>query len=298
MVYRRRKNFRRRRKNGKRMFKKKRSRLADKRINTLVEKRMKEIAQKECKKKVFKNWTFNTLGEYSAITRLITNERPIASGSVVHHILANQTNIGGAGFPDLRVQRQPLVDPTIQNPDFDDPQALLLHHRKSDTIWLKSIIFRGRLRLPPDGYGSDKVRLGLWKTKLLGAETPTLARLNNSIYGSAQRPAGAVGYIETEQDKRESVKTQKLLKMRQWSLRNLHDEDDRIVPFTFKHVFKRPEKIVYNDDDMSGSYPRNKLFWFCFTATGVNDDATNSGAASGYSPHVACSIQLNYTEKS
>lgn len=286
-----RRTYRRSRKN----MRKKTSKLADKRINTLVEKRMKEIAVKECKKSVFKNWTFNTLGTYSAVTRLITAERPIPSGTIVHHLLANQTNIGSLDFPDFRIQRQPIAAVEIQNPDFDDPQALLLHSRKGCVVLLKSVTFRGRLRLPPDGYGSDKVRLGLWECKV-PADTPTLARLNNSVYGPAQRPAGTVGFIETDAEKRLSVKTQKLLKMKQWSLRNLHDEDDRIVPFTMVHKFKRPQKIMYNEDDMSGSYPRNKFYWFCFTATGRNDDPTTPGAASGYSPHVCCSVSLNYEE--
>lgn len=290
-----RKNFARRRKARKRMWKKKKtSRLADKRINTLVEKRMKEIAVKECKKKVFKNWVFNTLGSYSATTRLITAERAIPSGTIGHYLLANQTNIGSLDFPDFRIQRQPIAAVEIQNPDFDDPLALLIHHRKSDTIYLSSIVFRGQLRLPSGGTGSDQVRLGLWQARL-PAETPTLGRLNNSVYLGAQRPAGAVGYIETEQDKRESVKSQRLLKMKQWKLTN-YEDDDRVVPFVFKHHFKRPVKIVYDDNDMSGSYPRNRFFWFAFTASGRNDDATNSGAASGYSPHVCCSVQLNYTE--
>lgn len=255
-----------------------------------------KVAKRLDKKKVFNNWIMNTLGTYSATTRLLTALRPIPSGTIVHHLMANQTSIGDPAFPDFRIPRKTIVDPLVLAPDLDSPARLLIHQRESDTVYIKSITFRGQLKLPSGGVGSDKVRFGLWKTKVLGAETPTLGRLNNSIAAKAQRPAGANGYTETDDEIREDVKSQKLLKMKQWSFKNT-EGDDVYKDFVVRHVFKKPLRVDYDEDDFQGSYPRRNLLWFSFTATGLNDDPTTPGASSGYSPHVGMSCQINYFEK-
>lgn len=255
-------------------------------------KTIKTIARTEAarldKKKVFQNWNRKTQGSYTnGLGANLSEGKPVTSLGIsnrpTHHYIGTGASAYDINFPRLHTQEQ-------AGPDLLDE---LLHHRKSNKVYIDALQVKGLLRCPP-GMDWEMVKFVLVECKISQKTVPTLSELGALVNDSIVVPPRS-GYIKDSLSEIALDKNTRVVYSKTWTVTNPHGIDELMRPYDFTCRFKKPKLMQYSDDDAEGQLPLNRFFWYGWICYGFKDDG--NGHASGDSPQVTGNVIVRYHEK-